>query len=62
MSLKLSSGKCKKLRFKQWKWIPAFAGIHRSDSSRVAEETKTPVLATYGKKDFRRFPHLKLIP
>ncbi|MFZ0962686.1 MAG: PIN domain-containing protein, partial [Terriglobia bacterium] len=28
----------------------------------VAEETKTPVLATFNKKDFRRFPHLKLIP
>jgi len=28
----------------------------------LAEETKTPVLATFNKKDFRRFPHLKLIP
>ena len=28
----------------------------------LAEETKTPVLATFDKKDFRRFPHLKLIP
>ena len=28
----------------------------------LAEETKTPVLATFNKKDFHRFPHLKLIP
>jgi predicted nucleic acid-binding protein len=28
----------------------------------LAEVTKTPVLATFNKKDFRRFPHLKLIP
>jgi len=28
----------------------------------LAEETKTPVLATFNKKDFRRFPHLRLIP
>jgi predicted nucleic acid-binding protein len=28
----------------------------------LAEETKTPALATFSKKDFRRFPHLKLIP
>jgi len=28
----------------------------------LAEETKTPVLATFNKKDFRRFSHLKLIP
>jgi predicted nucleic acid-binding protein len=28
----------------------------------LAEETKTPVLATFNKRDFRRFPHLKLIP
>jgi uncharacterized protein len=28
----------------------------------LAEETKTPVLATFNKKDFRRFPRLKLIP
>ena len=28
----------------------------------LAEETKTPALATFNKKDFRRFPHLKLIP
>jgi uncharacterized protein len=28
----------------------------------LAEETRTPVLATFNKKDFRRFPHLKLIP
>jgi len=28
----------------------------------LAEETKSPVLATFNKKDFRRFPHLKLIP
>jgi len=28
----------------------------------LAEETKTPVLATFNKKDLRRFPHLKLIP
>jgi predicted nucleic acid-binding protein len=28
----------------------------------LAEETKTPVVATFNKKDFRRFPHLKLIP
>ncbi len=27
----------------------------------LAEETKTAVLATFNKKDFRRFPHLKLI-
>ena len=28
----------------------------------LAEETKIPVLATFNKKGFRRFPHLKLIP
>ena len=28
----------------------------------LAEETKTSVLATFNKKDFRRFPRLKLIP
>lgn len=28
----------------------------------LAEETKTSVLATFNKRDFRRFPHLKLIP
>ena len=28
----------------------------------LAEETKTPVLATFNKKDFRRFAHLKRIP
>jgi predicted nucleic acid-binding protein len=28
----------------------------------LAEETKTPILATFNRKDFRRFPHLKLIP
>jgi len=28
----------------------------------VAEETKTSVLATFNKRDFRRFPHLKLTP
>jgi predicted nucleic acid-binding protein len=28
----------------------------------LAEETKTPALATFNKRDFRRFPHLKLIP
>jgi len=28
----------------------------------LAEEAKTPVLATFNKKDFRRCPHLKLIP
>ena len=28
----------------------------------LAEETKTPVLATFNKRDFRRFRHLKLIP
>lgn len=28
----------------------------------LAEENKIPVLATFNKKDFRRFPHLKLIP
>ncbi len=28
----------------------------------LAEQTKTPLLATFNKKDFRRFPHLKLIP
>lgn len=28
----------------------------------LAEETKTPVIATFNKRDFRRFPHLKLIP
>jgi predicted nucleic acid-binding protein len=27
----------------------------------LAAETQTPVLATFNKKDFRRFPHLKLI-
>ena len=28
----------------------------------LAEDTKTRVLATFNKRDFRRFPHLKLIP
>jgi predicted nucleic acid-binding protein len=28
----------------------------------LAEETKTTALATFNKKDFRRFSHLKLIP
>lgn len=28
----------------------------------LAEETKTPVLATFNKSDFRRFPFLRLIP
>ncbi|MGO9271657.1 MAG: PIN domain-containing protein [Terriglobia bacterium] len=28
----------------------------------LAEETKTSVLATFNKRDLRRFPHLKLIP
>jgi hypothetical protein len=27
----------------------------------LAEETQTPVLVTFNKKDFRRFPHLKQV-
>jgi uncharacterized protein len=28
----------------------------------LAEETKTPILATFNKGDFRHFPYLRLIP
>jgi len=42
-------------------------GAHRVDFvdaylAALAQETKTATLATFNKRDFRRFPWLKLIP